>query len=360
MKAKLFFQLVDTLEMGGTERMSVNIAGVMLEEGWESHLIVSRRGGGMEAHLPVGIQVHFLKKKAFYDLSAFWRLLKIIQNHRPSIIHAHSTSIYWAVLLKILIGKFTLVWHDHFGLSDQLDIHPRKEFLILVRWIDRIVTVNSKLETYWKSQLSYRKADIATIGNFPWLDLHPVEKYEVFTFLNLANFRKQKDQLNLLRASKRLVEKGYVFQIVLVGEFVDLDWTAKVKQTVIDLGLTDRVKLIGPTPDVGKYLSRSHVGVLSSESEGLPVALLEYGLAGLPVVCTSVGDCATVISSADLGFIVPPSDAEKLAEAMIACLDEYAEVLKMGINLREKVEKEFGKKSFLSSYWNLIGEKFNV
>lgn len=341
--------------MGGTERMSVNIGGVMHEEDWESHLIVSRRGGGMESHVPEGVNLHFLQKRTFYDLSAFWRLVRLVQKHRPTILHAHSTSIYWAVLLKILIGRFRLVWHDHFGLSDHLEQHPRKEFVILVKWIDRIVTVNKKLESYWKNLLPYRKSDISTIGNFPWLNLNELNKYEKFTFLNLANLRKQKDQLNLLQAAKILVGQGFEFQLLLVGEFVEEDWTTKVKQTILDLSLEKSVQLIGPSQDVGVFLTRSHVGVLSSESEGLPVTLLEYGLAGLPVVCTDVGDCSMVISSSELGFIVPPSDPLKLAEAMITCLKTYAEVQKRGFNLKEKVEKDFGRKSFLDSYWSLLG-----
>ncbi len=354
MKKKLFFQLVDTLEMGGTERMSVNIAGVMKEEGWESHLIVSRRGGGMESHLSGDVKLHFLNKKSFHDFSAFWRLIGLVQKHRPTIIHAHSTSIYWAVLVKILVGKFRLVWHDHFGLSDQLVKYPRKEFVILVKWIDRIVTVNKKLESYWKELLPYRKADIATIGNFPWLQLHKSDKYEVFTFLNLANLRKQKDQLNLLRAAKILNEQKLDFQILLVGEYVEEDWTNKVKQFILDSHLTTKVRLIGPSDDVGLFLSRSHVGVLSSESEGLPVALLEYGLAELPVIATAVGDCATVISSADLGFLVSPNDSEALVKAMTDCIETYPHVTQKGSNLKEKVEKEYGKKSFLDSYWKLM------
>ncbi len=354
MSKKIFFQLVDTLAMGGTERMSVNIAGVMEEEGWESHLVVSRRGGGMESHLPKGVQVHFLKKKAFYDLMAFWRLFRLVQKHRPSLIHAHSTSIYWAILLKVLFGKFKLVWHDHFGLSDQLDQFPRKEFVVLIKWIDRIVTVNHKLENYWRTLLPYRSADILAIGNFPWLNLYKSEKYEKFTFLNLANFRRQKDQINLLRAAKILDEQGFDFQILLVGEFVEKDWTQEVMQRIIDYEFTSKVNVIGPAEDVGSYLSKSHVGILSSESEGLPVSLLEYGLAELPVVCTAVGDCPAVISSSELGFIVPPVDPQSLAKAMITCIDSYPEAQKKGWNLRHKVENEYGKKSFLQSYWKLM------
>lgn len=358
MKSKVFFQLVDTLAMGGTERMSVNMAAAMHEKGWESHLIVSRKGGGMEAHLADGVQVHYLNKKSFADLIAFFRLVALQAKYRPTVFHAHSTSIYWAVLLKLLAGRFLLVWHDHFGLSDQLEQYPRKDMVILSKWIDRIVTVNDKLLQYWQSLLPYRKSTIQKIGNFPFLNLAPEARFPRFTFLHLANFRPQKDQLNLIRAASLLHQKGLDFEILMVGEFVEEAWVEKVKAEVEHLGLGKNITILGPSSEVSRLLAKCHAGVLSSESEGLPVALLEYGLAALPVVCTEVGDCAKVISDPSMGLLVPSGDPKTLADALEKLVSSPSEELQiMGELLRKKVETEYGKEAFLSSYLNLLSAK---
>jgi len=354
MSKKVFFQLVDTLAMGGTERMSVNMATVLHEAGWESHLIVSRNGGGLEADVVEGVQVHFLGKKSFYDIRAFWRLMRLVKKKKPTVFHAHSTSIYWVVALKIFGGNFLSVWHDHFGLSDRLDSYPRKDMIVLSKWIDRIVTVNQKLEDYWKGLISYKASSIQTIGNFPFLSLVPVNKFPTFTFLNLANFRPQKDQLNLLKAIEILSRKGLDFQVLLVGEYVDQSWKAQVEHEIQSRKLENWVNLMGPSLEVSKLLGQVHAGILSSESEGLPVALLEYGLAGLPVICTAVGDCTKVISSRELGWIVPPKNAESLAVAMEELMKDQISANQIGIRLREKVEKDFGKQAFLSSYFSLL------
>ena len=351
---KVFFQLVDTLSMGGTERMSVNMAAAMLEEGWESHLVVSRRGGGMEAHLNPGIQVHYLNKTAFYDIFAFVKLTRLVTKYQPSVFHAHSTSIFWAVFLKMLAGRFLLVWHDHFGLSDQLELHPRKEMVLMAKWIDRIVTVNDKLLHYWQNLIPYKAQNFRTIGNFPYLALAPSIKYSRFTFLNLANFRKQKDQLNLIRAGKILMEKGHDFQILLVGELVEKEWVTSVNELISELSLDHHVTVSGPSNQVSDLLASSHAGVLSSESEGLPVSLLEYGLAALPVVTTRVGDCDKVISSREFGWLVPPKSPELLAAAMEEMFLNPEESTKTGRALKQKVEREFGKEAFLKNYLDLL------
>ena len=352
--SKVFFQLVDTLEMGGAERMSINIAAVMAHNGFESHLIVSRRTGGMSAHVPANVHLHLLNKKAFYDLKAFYKLFSLKRKYNPSILHAHSTSIFWAVFLKIVSGRFLLVWHDHFGLSDQLEKYPRKEIVILAKWIDRVICVNDKLTSYWKNLLPYRGKDIETIKNFPYLILQNQVKIKPFTFLHLANFRKQKNHLNLVKAVSILSETRSDFQVILVGELVEQGVKDDVSEEIDRLNLNHLISIHGPAEDVSVFLNSCHAGILSSDSEGLPVALLEYGLAGFPVVCTDVGDCAKVISSIDFGFLVPPKDPLALANAIGEILDNTDNSLKKGKNLKEKIQKEYGAEAFYENYLNLV------
>lgn len=340
--------------MGGAERMSINIAAVMAHHGFESHLIVSRRTGGMSAHVPDNVHLHLLNKKTFYDLRAFYKLFNLKRKYNPAILHAHSTSIFWAVLLKIVSDKFLLVWHDHFGLSDQLEKYPRKEIVVLSKWIDRIICVNDKLTAYWRHLLPYRGRNIETIKNFPYLILQNQTKIKPFIFLHLANFRKQKNHLNLVKAVSLLSEVRSDFRVILVGELVEQGVKNHVSAEIDKLNLNHLITIHGPAEDVSVFLNSCHAGILSSDSEGLPVALLEYGLAGFPVVCTDVGDCAKVISTVDFGFLVPSKDPLALANAMGEILANPENSLKKGKNLKEKIQKEYGAESFLENYLNLI------
>ncbi len=356
MNRRVFFQMVDTLSMGGAERMSVNLASAMAEKGWESHLIISREGGGLEAQLSRSVQVHFLRKKSFADPAAFFRLVRLLSRYKPSVFHAHSTSIYWAVLLKVLAGRFLLVWHDHFGLSDQLDRYPRKDMVLLSKWIDRMVTVNDSLQEYWRSLLPYKSSTIQTIGNFAAINLPESKAFSKFTFLHLANFRPQKDHFNLVHAVDRLRSEDLNFEVLMVGEVVDAEYLNSIKAEIASLNLEEWISIHGPSSTVDQLLAQSHAGILSSESEGLPVALLEYGLASLPVICTEVGACANVISDPSLGLIVPPKDPVRLAVAMKQMLEKSNEDRStMGKCLRDHVDKHYGKSAFLTKYFALLG-----
>lgn len=346
--------MVDTLEMGGTERMSINIAKVMADQGFESHLVVSRRSGGMSSKVPREVNLHFLEKKNSFDLGAFMRLLKLVRKFRPQIFHAHSTSVFWAIGIKILTGKFQLVWHDHFGLSDQLDQYPRKEMVPLSKWIDKVITVNDKLTSYWRGNLPLKPEQIITLKNFPFLILPKTTKNTKFTFLHLANFRAQKNHFNLIQAVALLKERRRDFEVVMVGEIVEKELYESILNRIKEENLSDFIHVKGPSLQVEDYLATCHAGVLSSDSEGLPVALLEYGLAALPVICTQVGDCDKVISSDQYGYLIPPSDAPSLADAMEKLLESSDHGEEKGKALKQKIEVEYGSAAFFSAYSSFV------
>ena len=79
--------------------------------------------------------------------------------------------------------------------------------------------------------------------------------------------------------------------------------------------------------DIKNILEQADIGVLSSESEGLPVSLLEYGLAKLPVVVTNVGDCAALVTNKQV--VVPRKRSDQLADAIVSLIKDK--------ELREKV-----------------------
>ena len=70
---------------------------------------------------------------------------------------------------------------------------------------------------------------------------------------------------------------------------------ARVQERIQQHGLESHVFLLGSRSDVPSILSGCDIGVLSSASEGMPLALLEYGVAGLPTVATRVGQVPEIL-----------------------------------------------------------------
>ncbi len=339
--------------------MAINISNLLSEEGYYIVLCSSRKSGSLEHYIKNKVYYECLFKRSFIDIKAFLIFLKLIRKHEIEIVHAHSTSIYWAILSKLFFFKIKIVWHDHDGNSENLKKNDRILIKIFSIFIDYIIVVNESLRK-WSQQNTFVKTNnIIFIRNFPHIQntLEPKNNHpNLFSILCLANFRDQKDHLTLLRALDILInERGYrIIKTNLVGLYRNDNYFSNVNNYIKNKNLESHVFILGSITDPSDLLSSSDLGVLSSKSEGLPVSLLEYGLAGLPVVVTNVGQCADVVGGGTFGHVVPRSDYLALANAIEWHILNRNESSKLGKSFKIHTETEYGAYKFLNKYNQLL------
>lgn len=125
------------------------------------------------------------------------------------------------------------------------------------------------------------------------------------------------------------------------------------------LDVADRVHLVGTVPRATDWLQHGHIGVLSSEREGLSNAILEYLSCGLPVAATDVGGNSELVDD-DCGVLVKPGDAEALAHAILPWLRDESLRRAKGRAALEKVRKRFSWErtmTALERFYNEIGTR---
>lgn len=347
-------QIVDSLEIGGTERMSANIYNTLTSKGIENYLVVSRQVGPIYNFIAEKSNVFFLDKKNVLDFVAFYKLFKLIRLFKPAIIHVHQTSIYWTFSLKLLFPRSIVIWHDHWGFSDLLKDSDRKVIKFFSFLIDGVICVNDKIKEWNIRNLKVDKSHITYIPNFPSVDLNKRVQNDIPILLCLANIRDQKDHLNLIEACSLLKIQKIKFLLLLAGSLEDRTWVEKVKKKVAVLNLNAEVVFLGSVINISELLAKADVGVLSSVSEGLPVALLEYGLAGLPVVCTDVGQCNEVLGNGAFGWIVPSKSPAALAFAIKEALFNTQIANEKAIGLTNNINERFGASIFMEKYFELL------
>ena len=112
--------------------------------------------------------------------------------------------------------------------------------------------------------------------------------------------------------------------LVVGGPSPEGDWTERLRQMAVDLGLKEAVRFLGPLPssDLSKVLSAADVFVLSTRNEGWANVLLEAMACGLPVVTTDVGGNAEVVCRQELGTVVPFDDAPRLLQGISQALSK--------------------------------------
>lgn len=338
-------QLIDSLNAGGAERVAVNYANALVSQIEKSYLCATRKEGLLKESISKEVSYLFLEKKATLDIKAVKKLNSFIKSNGINILHSHGSSFFIATLIKILNPKLILVWHDHYGKSEFLNERPKFILTWCSKVFDHVITVNTKLEHWSKEKLGVKS--VSYIHNFATINNpKPITKLKGKDFkriLCLANLRAQKDHLTLLQAFKTIKYTHPDWTLHLVGQDFNDNYSISIKMFIKENHLENHIFSYGSCPDIFNILNQSTIGVLASKSEGLPVALLEYGLAKLPVVATDVGDCNKVISNNEEGFLIEPKNHKTLAEALVTYINDLDLRNKVTQNLHLKVLSNFSE-----------------
>jgi glycosyltransferase involved in cell wall biosynthesis len=141
-----------------------------------------------------------------------------------------------------------------------------------------------------------------------------------------------------LAAAARILKADARARFLIAGGG-ELEATLRTKAA--ELGVSDRVRFLGWQRDVAPIYAASDLVAITSRNEGTPVALIEGMAAGVPGVCFAVGGVPDVITTPEVGVLVPPGDVEALAAGMCRLLNDDAARAAMGTRARVRVLEHF-------------------
>lgn len=337
--------LVDTLEIGGAERVAVNLVNRLPRNRFDVTLCSTRREGPLATMVADDVTRLRLDRKHRFDSGAVRRLSQFIQERNVSILHAHGSALFLARLVSALPPFPRVIWHDHYGRAE-LNDRPVWIYRLATRGVAGVLSVNGTLAEWARRKLGIRPERVWYIPNFvtfPKQDGSSAELPGVpgKRIVCVANFRPQKDHLNLIRAMALVAQQSPNSHLILIGTAPDPEYLAQIQGLIKEKNLDKQVTWLGLREDVPTILKACDVGVLASISEGLPLALLEYGMAGLASVATAVGQCPEVLDGGRAGILVPPSSPESLAQAVLFLLESPQKRAIIGGRLDRYVREMF-------------------
>ena len=336
-------QIIDSLNLGGAEVLAVNIANGLQEVNVKSFICSTRKEGLLRENIKDDVGYLFLNRKSTVDFFAIFKLIKYIKKNRINVIHAHSSSYFISICVKLLLPKIKIIWHDHFGNSDFLNKRKKFPLNVLSKFFSAIIVVNNKLFIWSKNNL--KSKNVIFLRNFPVFNnqkfITHLKGVDNKRIVHIAGYREQKDHLNLLKAFKTCNDIHQDWSLHLIGKDYDDNYSKEIRNFIKKNRLENNVFEYGACTDIKHILSQSTIGVLSSKSEGLPISLLEYGLSKLPIVTTNVGECNLFIK--DSRFIVPALNFEKLSEAISTIINS------------PEIQIDQGKNNFIT-----VKEKFSI
>lgn len=362
---KILF-LIRSLGRGGAERQLALLARCLRERGHGVAVTVFYGGGPFETELrESGVDIHSLGKSGRWDVLRFLsRLSRVVRDCRPDIVHGYMpVANILATLMRPHRWGGRLVWGIRASNMDlgRYDLVSRLSY-IAEKWLgrfpdaiiansaaaldhyaragipaDRIAVVPNGIDTgTFRPDQTARRLVRSTLGI-------PADALVVGM---VGRLDPMKDHDTFLSAAWAIRNACPAVRFVCVGDG-STEAMERLRRMAEDQGIADSVLWLGARDDMPKVYPAFDLLVSSSAfGEGFSNVICEAMASGVPCVATDVGDVRHIVG--DTGAIVPPRDAEALADAVNNMLAlSPTEHAALGKRARLRIDEHFGPTALL-------------
>jgi glycosyltransferase involved in cell wall biosynthesis len=328
-----------SLNIGGIERMRVNLIPALQDLGYKISLMLHRAEGPLLPQVPKDVEI--ISLDVHKAIMALPRAVRAIKQRQPDILLTspirNGLTMLAARRLGLLKGvKTKIITGIHNAMSEEAKLPKnwRDRFLptvshMLLPHADQVLAVAGGVADDLAECARIDRGKITVVYNpviTPSFDSrmsepvdHPwFNKKDVPLIVGMGRLVRQKDYPTLMRAFA-IVRSQRPCRLAFIGDGPD---RTKLQEMAEQLGVAEDVSFVGYQPNPFGFLSRASLFVLSSIHEGCPNALIEAIGCGTPVVST---DCLSgpdeVLVDGEYGPLVPVGDHVAMAEAMAATLD---------------------------------------
>ena len=353
--------IIESLEFGGAEKVLVDLANEFAKQQHAVTILCLKRIGALRAAVDTRVEVECLHLAEGSHYFLPWRLARLIRKHRYDVVHAHTWGVLYESALGGLLAKRPAVVFTSHGnypppAQSLLRRIKRRARLILeghvLRRIDMTVPVSDAI----KQEIGARtpSAHIETIHN--GIEVLPLVtppgrplRGNVFRLITVGRMAPVKNHALLLEAVAELRQDVPV-QLDIVGDGPERLATEQLARA---LGIGAHVRFLGFRNDVRAYLAHADAFVITSDYEGISIAILEAMRAGLPVVATDVGGIRETVIDSETGLVVPPRSRPELVAALRALATETTRRKALGEAAYAYFKREFALEHMVARYREL-------
>lgn len=361
--------LLLSLDIGGLETFVLSIVKKADRTKFNTSVCsMSPNGKLVDEFKQTGTMISVVEKKQGIDYSLSLRLAKLLRQEQIQIIHTHNSCawLYGGIAAKIAGIQLIHTEHSNPSLNEKRILLAERALAMITNTIicDSEDVANFMVH---KQKIGTHKIKVILNG----IDVEMFQKNidiiakraefhidaDELVIGSVGRLALVKDYLTLIKAFQTVKHKIGKCKLLIVGDGV----LRAELEAYVDLNeLKQNVIFLGSRRDVPEIIPIFNVFVLSSLSEGLPIALLEAMAAGIPVVATKVGGIPEVIIDGRTGLLVPSRSPEELAEAILAILLDRKKAVSMGIAGRGRVEEQFNLKNTSRRYEQVYDETINT
>lgn len=374
--------IITNLPLGGAQDNTLMTVEKLDRTKFEVSLLCSSEGQWLERARQIeNLNLIFVdeltrKIRIPYDLIAFWKIYKFIQQGQYTVVHTHSSKPGVLGRLAARLAGVPVIIHTIHGFPFHDFMNPvvRHFFIVVERLLSklthRLVTVSKlNLEKAVSLRLANRRKFVNIYSGIEF------EKYDVKVDVEakknelgivngekivgmVGRFSEQKAPLNFIKAIPGVLNARSDVCFVMVGD-------GELRQNIVKLssklGLRSKIRLLGYREDIAEILQILDVYVLPSLWEGLGRSLTEAMYASRPVVATDVEGVPELVKHEETGILVPPNDVQAIARGILTLLSDEQKAQRLGKAAKQRIGEAFRADAMVRSlervYEEVISER---
>ena len=361
-------QMLDTLHMGGAQKMQIFLAQCLCPLGVEVTVInlgESPNEVVVSELKKAGARVVTIPFRRMFSPISFLKLVRFLKSEKFDLLQAYLT---YSNIIGSLAGS--LAGTPVIGSLRNAGYHKEKvrrarivlENLTLKYLASRVTANGYSVGEFAKRRLGNIPVDIIVNSVDVIPPLAPEERDRVRHELtgdssrpiifSAGRLTPQKGFQDLLEAYRTVALQHPGTNLVIAGTG---SLEEELRSMTRQFGLQENVLFLGFREDITRLMAAADIYVNSSHWEGTPVSVLEAMAAGLPVVATTVGDNPYLLDG-NSGVLVPPGNAKELSEAIECLLASPDDRIVLGKVARERVQEKYSRTAWTRSLLTLYSQ----
>lgn len=327
-------QLCSTSDLGGAERMVLNLASTLPRDEFEVH-VGALIGSGALMHKAAEAGHHTLhfhfRNPA--DPAGILRLVRYCRKNSIDIVQTHGLRADAVARWAARIGGVRAV----ISTIHSIDPWRRAPHVLLDRltapFVSQYVAVcdAARQAAVQRERINEASCEIVPIGvpprHIPREDREQIRDelglssndYPVVGVL--ANLREMKGHRHVITALAEILEKNPDAKFLFAGRD---DSNGAIKAQAENAGVAQAIRFLGFVEQPVKLFAAMDIFLLPSDWEGFPVSILEAMQAGIPVIATAVGGIPEMIRHGQEGLLIPPENPAEIAAAVNLLAHNFA------------------------------------
>jgi L-malate glycosyltransferase len=323
-------------------------------------MLIAHAAGELRQRAKEGLELIPLAPKMEMDLSAAWRLSRLIKQLQPDVLHAHDP--HAVAMAALALSMSTQLHKPPLVASRRVDFHLKNN--AFSRWkyrqVDLFICVSEAIRRMLigdgipaaRVVTVNEGIDIGHVEAAPKADLHSELwlPHNSPIVGNVAALVPHKGQRHLIEAAALVVKKVPDARFVIAGEG---ELRPSLERQIREHHLEKHVFLAGFRPDILSVHKAFDLFVMSSVTEGLGTSLLDAMACGKPVIATTAGGMPEVVIDGRTGLLVPPRDHAAMADAIVRLLRDPVVRADMAAAGQTRVRAKFSVERMIDDTLNV-------